>query len=483
MASKRQLAAIMFTDITGYSAMMGADEEYARLIRNRHRKVFRESHENHGGKILQYYGDGTLSIFESAAAAVECAVDMQIEYRREPEVPLRIGIHTGDISYDDEGAYGDGLNIAARIERLCVPGGIYISAKVFDDIKNHKWLTAISLGLFKLRNIHREIEIFSITCKGLAVPSVEEIRSHPEYMQETRVARSQVAVEPEVEYEPEVVIRGRKSKGVAALLAFFFGIFGIHRLYLGQRKKGMAHLVLSIFALVLTANGVENPIPPIVIFAIIGFIDFILLLAMSRTDFNLKYNTVKAEQAPVRKKKAAPQPAPSTQRSTSRHRPRQMPMEGVTKVEANPSMIRGVEYYKQENYHEAMREFHKALERDPNSPAAFFNLACCSSILDDHDSAFQYLSKAISVGFDDFDRIAKHEALSELREHPDYEAFVENGYRVVSKLPPPKEDVLEALQKFNPEVLDRLEELGDLLDKGELTREEFEVQKRQILGH
>ena len=69
MATKRQLAAIMFTDIQGYSAMMQADEDYARRIRHRHRSVFKEAHERHGGTILQYYGDGTLSIFESAAAA------------------------------------------------------------------------------------------------------------------------------------------------------------------------------------------------------------------------------------------------------------------------------------------------------------------------------------------------------------------------------------------------------------------------------
>ena len=166
MATKRQLAAIMFTDITGYSAMMEADEEYARRIRKQHRTVFKDAHARHDGNILQYYGDGTLSIFSSAAAAVECAVDMQIEFRKEPEVPLRIGIHTGDISYDDEGAYGDGLNIAARIEKLSVPGSVYISAKVFDDIKNNSRLTAATIGIFQMRNIQSHIQNYANPCKG-----------------------------------------------------------------------------------------------------------------------------------------------------------------------------------------------------------------------------------------------------------------------------------------------------------------------------
>ena len=109
----------MFTDISGFSAIMQADESHARTILERHRQVIEETHKRYQGEILQYFGDGTLSVFDSAVSAVECAVDIQIDLRKEPEVPLRIGIHTGDISWDENGAFGDGVNVASRVENLC----------------------------------------------------------------------------------------------------------------------------------------------------------------------------------------------------------------------------------------------------------------------------------------------------------------------------------------------------------------------------
>ena len=87
----RQLAAIVFTDIVGYSKLMREDEAKATLIRERHRSVFDQFTPEYGGKILQYYGDGTLSVFQSSVAAVECCVEMQKAFQQDPMVPLRIG--------------------------------------------------------------------------------------------------------------------------------------------------------------------------------------------------------------------------------------------------------------------------------------------------------------------------------------------------------------------------------------------------------
>jgi len=167
----RQLAAIVFTDIVGYSAMMQQDETRANIVRERHRAVFDELTERFGGRILQYYGDGTLSIFQSAVAAVECSVEMQKAFREKPTVPLRIGIHTGDITFSKEEVYGDGLNIASRIESACIPGGLFISGKVYDDIKNHKWLTAQSVGEFEFKNIKQSIPLYAVNTEGLSVPT------------------------------------------------------------------------------------------------------------------------------------------------------------------------------------------------------------------------------------------------------------------------------------------------------------------------
>ena len=136
MSQTRQLAAIMFTDMVGYTALMQEDEELAISNRVRHKQVFEEMVPKFNGKILQYYGDGTLCIFSSALFAVQCAIEIQQQLRRPPEIPVRIGIHSGDIVYDAEGIYGDGVNVASRVESLSVPGGIFISEKVFDEIKN-----------------------------------------------------------------------------------------------------------------------------------------------------------------------------------------------------------------------------------------------------------------------------------------------------------------------------------------------------------
>ena len=100
----------------------------------------------HHGKILQYYGDGALKHFNSAIEGVKCAVQIQQTLQQEPKVELRIGIHTGDISIENESIYGDGVNLASRIESLAVPGSIFISEKVFDEIKNQNDLTAREMG-------------------------------------------------------------------------------------------------------------------------------------------------------------------------------------------------------------------------------------------------------------------------------------------------------------------------------------------------
>ena len=173
----RQLAAIMFTDMVGYTALMQEDEDKAKSNRDRHRKVLEESIQNHHGLILQYYGDGTLSVFGSAIEAVECAVEIQTELQKEPKIPLRIGLHVGDIVYADDGVYGDAVNIASRIENLSVPGGVLVSAKVYDEIKNHQEFKTVSLGEYELKNVKHPIEVYAIGNEGLVIPQKEQIKA------------------------------------------------------------------------------------------------------------------------------------------------------------------------------------------------------------------------------------------------------------------------------------------------------------------
>lgn len=172
----RILAAVMFTDMIGYTAMMQDDEAKAKLLRDKHRDVLESAMLEHNGRILQYYGDGTLSIFGSVIEAVKCAVEIQKQLLKEPKIPIRIGIHAGDIVYDDDGVYGDAVNVASRIEAKGIGGSVLISERVYDEIRNQPGLDAVSLGSFELKNVKKSVEIFAIKDEGLVIPSFQEIQ-------------------------------------------------------------------------------------------------------------------------------------------------------------------------------------------------------------------------------------------------------------------------------------------------------------------
>lgn len=166
----RQLAAIMFTDIVGYTAMMQGDEKIAATVRTKHRKVFEEQHAIHKGEIVQYYGDGALSVFKSAVEAAECAIAIQTQLQQGDAVPLKVGIHIGDIVFNNTEIYGDGVNLASRIESMGVAGSILLSGKLNDELKNHKNITTRSLGFYSLKNITEPVEVFAVTNDGITVP-------------------------------------------------------------------------------------------------------------------------------------------------------------------------------------------------------------------------------------------------------------------------------------------------------------------------
>jgi len=172
----RQLAAILFADMTGYTALMQENEHLAKLKIKRLKEVLESSVSGFDGKILQYYGDGSLSIFNSAINAVNSAVSIQQQLQLEPKVDLRIGIHTGDITFEEETIFGDGVNLASRIESLAVPGSIFISEKVFDEIKNQSSIKTREMGYFELKNIKEPIRVFAIANESIVIPSREELK-------------------------------------------------------------------------------------------------------------------------------------------------------------------------------------------------------------------------------------------------------------------------------------------------------------------
>ncbi|MFT7613534.1 MAG: adenylate cyclase [Parvicellaceae bacterium] len=172
----RRLTVIMFTDIVGYTLLMQQDEQAAVRARTLHRQVFNEQHKQHNGEILQYFGDGTLSVFQSVVEAVECAINIQQEFGEGESVPIRIGLHLGDIVFDGTEVYGDGVNIASRIESMGIAGGILLSNAVNDELKNQKQISTKTLGHFELKNITHPVEIFSVTNDGIKIPIRSELK-------------------------------------------------------------------------------------------------------------------------------------------------------------------------------------------------------------------------------------------------------------------------------------------------------------------
>lgn len=174
MHKSRQLAAIMFTDMVGYTAMMQENEPIAIQQRDKSKRILEDAMNRFNGKLLQYYGDGTLSIFSSALNAVKSATEIQTLHRAE-QIPLRIGIHTGDVMFDETGIYGDSVNVASRIETMAVPGAVFISEKLFEEISN-QGIEAVTLGYFELKNVKQAMQVFAISNPGVVVPARDEVR-------------------------------------------------------------------------------------------------------------------------------------------------------------------------------------------------------------------------------------------------------------------------------------------------------------------
>jgi adenylate cyclase len=170
MEQQRRLAAILFTDIIGSTAIMQKDEQTAISINKHYLTVLKESVLSHQGEILNDYGDGSLCTFNSAIQAMKCAIKMQQLLQADPKVPLRIGLHVGEISFEDGKVFGDGVNVASRIQSLGVANAILFSSEINSKIKNHQEFKTVSMGRFHFKNVDDPMEIFALANEGFKVP-------------------------------------------------------------------------------------------------------------------------------------------------------------------------------------------------------------------------------------------------------------------------------------------------------------------------
>ncbi|MBM4342262.1 MAG: adenylate/guanylate cyclase domain-containing protein [Deltaproteobacteria bacterium] len=169
----RRLKAIMFTDIKGYSAMMGQDESRTVKAVLEHREIVRECLKDHDGTEHETIGDAFVVLFDSVVNAVRCGAEIQARLKarndslpKEEQVWLRIGIHLGDIIVQGDGIYGDGVNVAARVQDKAEPGGISITEQVFLQIDGKIDLAMEPVGKVELKNIRNPPSLYRLKLDG-----------------------------------------------------------------------------------------------------------------------------------------------------------------------------------------------------------------------------------------------------------------------------------------------------------------------------
>lgn len=317
-------------------------------------------------------------------------------------------------------------------------------------------------------------------------------------------------------------MHNEKNKNLAALLAFFGGIVGLQRFYLGQVGLGL----LMVFFAIFTLGSVS---------AIIGVIDAIIFLTMSPDKFDLKYNN---SDATARHRKGQPRyrsyrrrysgsvesdPMGRRDRRISRDEYRASRMNDMRKTDGpyrkrnsrkqvptskrerrmvlkkiDELKTRGIEKFKDYDMEGSIQEFNKILEIDPHNIAANFNVACAYSQLEKPERAMLHISEAVKAGFDDFERIRKHSKLAYARIQPEWEDFERNGFIYVEKEtvvsretlqdPEEEEDLVSDpnLKAMNEEdkadLLAHLHTLKEQREKGIISETEFELERRKLMS-
>ena len=165
----RQLLAVMFTDMVGFTALMDTDEHLGLDKRSRYLTAIESNHQAFGGTIIQRLGDGSMSMFPNSLAAVLAGIGIQRDLTAQ-EVPVRVGVHVGDVIVEPGNLIGDTVNIASRIESFAVPGTVMLSDSAYDQIKNQSDIDTIRLGRFKLKNVGRPFELYAVSADGIVVP-------------------------------------------------------------------------------------------------------------------------------------------------------------------------------------------------------------------------------------------------------------------------------------------------------------------------
>lgn len=158
----RQLAAIVFTDIEGYTKLMGKDEDKGLQVLDQNRRIHKKWIAKFRGELLKELGDGNILIFYTATEAVLCCLEIQKETNQSADYKLRMGIHISEIVFTDTDAFGDGMNVASRISGQAKGGEICISESVYHNIRNREEASIESIGEIELKNVEQPMRLFKI---------------------------------------------------------------------------------------------------------------------------------------------------------------------------------------------------------------------------------------------------------------------------------------------------------------------------------
>ena len=177
---KRRLAAIVFTDIVGFTDLSSKDEEGAYKLVVKQREILKPIVEKHEGEWLKEEGDGLLLSFPSSKQAVNCSIQIQTAVKNIDDLNLRIGIHQGDIIIEDKDVFGDDVNIASRIEPFAVAGGIAVSQKIQQDLSSNPEFKFKLFDKPKLKGVQQEVSVYCIISHGLPESKKSDVQAKVE---------------------------------------------------------------------------------------------------------------------------------------------------------------------------------------------------------------------------------------------------------------------------------------------------------------
>ena len=173
----RKLAAVVFTDIVGFTKLSGQDEKTALELLDNQRDLLKPIVDEYNGDWLKEMGDGLLLTFPTVSAAVECSIKIQKAVKNIENLNLRIGIHEGEITEKGGDVFGDDVNVASRIEPFSAPGGIAISGKVQQNISSLPEFKTEFLGQPNFKGVAQKVEVYCITSHSLPRPNLDKIKA------------------------------------------------------------------------------------------------------------------------------------------------------------------------------------------------------------------------------------------------------------------------------------------------------------------